>query len=296
MTTHAHCWLSVLGGRFFASGTRPAARRSTRSGFTLIELLVVIAIIAILASMLLPALSRAKDEAKATQCINNLKEIGLAAFQYASDNNDTYWVVDKQGDMPNGGEWFPNPRSKILLKPDDDGAYWALGYLKYFAGNRNLFHCPDSIHCDEWHDGGLYYPADFWQTSDYGVCDFLTQPYGVEGGSTLKLSNYKSPSKMIFCQDSAEQKMEGPDDSLGLFPGSSRILTQWIGSDAPQTYGGLSTLYGGYHFDREWYRHDNADQTVWVDNHVSKIKFTGFNVGIDYRYYTGDIPLIPLPD
>jgi len=273
----------------------------SHNGFTLIELLVVIAIIAILAGLLLPALAKAKDKARAVQCLSDLKQISVTTTMYADDYNNTYFHLGG-GDMPNHGQWTRNPTSDVLLPPTDSYAYWAIGYLKYFGSNKRVFGCPSAKHVDEWRENGLRYPATYWHNSTYGVHQYLLKPYNSSVGSApLKTTSYKSPSTMIFCQESAESKMEGQEDSIGAFSPGAPILTQWIGNGPPNRGGLSASQYKGYAFENEWYRHSNNKvcQTLWVDGHASRIKFTGLkgaNAGIDYRHYTGETVLKPVRD
>ena len=91
-----------------------------RRGFTLIELLVVIAIIAILAGMLLPALSRAKSKATGISCLNNEKQMMIAALSYATDFNDM-WVLNGEGDTALNLNAVPANRQATVWSEGRDG-------------------------------------------------------------------------------------------------------------------------------------------------------------------------------
>ena len=112
----------------------PAPRYRRQRGFTLIELLVVIAIIAILASMILPALSRAKEKGKRTGCSNNLRQIAIGMNMYSLDNQDR---ILRARLIPGGTSFVQN-----CLNPPEAAAAATVG-LTVRSNSVSIWTCPN---------------------------------------------------------------------------------------------------------------------------------------------------------
>ena len=122
-------------------------------GFTLIELLVVIAIIAILAAILFPVFARARENARRTSCMSNLKQIGLGIMQYNQDYDERYPMWVEMGNSCNATDDAGKPCRKFSVIPGNDagGVAWGNGYKKTwmdfvypYIKSTQVFVCPST--------------------------------------------------------------------------------------------------------------------------------------------------------
>ena len=207
--------------------------------FTLIELLVVIAIIAILASMLLPALNQARDKARSIACMNNVKQLGTATMLYVGDSDG--WIPAWQQKYESGySRWYS------LLNP-------------YVGGNKSLsehqinrlMYCPSIPWRNEGYGGGGEYYG-------YGLSLYLLHDNGwVDLNMSRKVNQVNKPSQTIMIGDNAVSQIPGRAPNWGqraglYFPGETigapLNMTDWVANK--EKHGGRKNLN-------------------WVDGHAS---------------------------
>jgi prepilin-type N-terminal cleavage/methylation domain-containing protein/prepilin-type processing-associated H-X9-DG protein len=143
---------------------------NSRCGFTLIELLVVIAIIAILAALLLPVLSSAKQKAAQTYCLNNLKQLGTGTMMYIDENNGAFPGIASEHNGFNAADWIYWRTNTAYPQLDKSPIVSQMG-----SANVSLFRCPlDTSDSDRFAqvdtaDGPYLYS---YSMTGYGVGDY----------------------------------------------------------------------------------------------------------------------------
>jgi prepilin-type N-terminal cleavage/methylation domain-containing protein/prepilin-type processing-associated H-X9-DG protein len=197
---------------------RPPRRGRPVAGFTLVELLVVIGIIALLISILMPALNRAREQANAVKCLSNVRQIGMALYMYANDNRG-YYPYGARGDVVYQEDWIwwqdNSPRGVNTTVKDSPIA-------KYIGNfNEELMRCPS----DDMETHRAMFPGGTYKYS-YTMNEFFESnrdrspaTWPQYGGKTVRLGALKNASSKVLV---AEEDETWINDGLFAPPAMSK--------------------------------------------------------------------------
>jgi prepilin-type N-terminal cleavage/methylation domain-containing protein/prepilin-type processing-associated H-X9-DG protein len=239
-----------------------------RAGFTLIELLVVIAIIGILASLLLPVLNRAKDKARQTSCMNNLRQTGIATAMYADD-----FSFYPPGLVPNQTQW------DLALNPYTGGPNQAV-LTNAGTSRGKVFSCPAAKILGT--NISLNYSAN------PNVCKDL------RFSSPVKETTLTRPEQIILAADGIQYTPDG--SSQAMFWGMTNALGVYVSMDDGLIANQTNFIPPGPDADAILadtdpagadlrYRHSGRAVALFAGGHVESIakgKLTEGNVYTDY--------------
>ena len=223
-------------------------RKLDRNVFTLIELLVTISIIAILASMLLPALKRSREKAKEIQCISNIRQCIMGSFQYAEDYH---------GFAPSS-YLFPYSVSGPNGSVSGDEVRWAgMLYVLAYVSNKDIFTCPNDLALAK----SVYPEWLTWQMQvlTYGMTyNYSSTPTSLAGFTSI----YKQddPSRRILLADS-------------VYYMTWSSVNKWVPTSNITKYDGAASA----DIDRVVYlKHFGKSSAAYMDGHAAGAKAENF--------------------